>query len=1165
MIKRKPTDRCRYQLAAVMACTMLGLATGSFGQPATGSPPPSSDAGKPVSRPVDLAESAISEDLVQTRLKELQASTGLTESEQKMLKEMLGQALEAISSEKEYSAKAAGYVRAAEEAPAVLLGLKDAASQPTSKPVVDVTTGMSLAEMEATLKQFQSQQAVLEKLSIESTAELKTRMSRYGELPNAIASTQERLKRANDELSKAPAAEMNQQAKEVRRLLLLARARALQAEIDAYQKQMATFDTRGSVLRAQKDAADRQLAATQELVKAWEKTVAQSREAEAARQLAAAREAEKHAAGQHPLLLELRKKNTELAEMRTGSGGLNEKQTQVAEQLRQVKDRLAKIEKSSERVRSMVEEVGATQAIGLLLRQQRQTLPDSSDQQKRSVTIRKEMSDTRMRVFELNEVAAELSDLDSRARELLATAAPPVPQHRRLEIQAAISKALHDRKELLRPLLEGYESYFTALAETDTLGKHLLSRGEAFREYIDERILWIRSTTALDVTVLADSGGALMWLASPGSWAAMLAGLRQDAVSVANVLVVLGITALLLLRRRLRRAMATIGHTSGDKSSMSVPRTLWALVLTVTLAATCPLALAFVGWRVAGVPMETEFARAIGHGLLLAAAVWFPMSLLLQLCHHGGAGETYFRWPAAAVRRLGRSLVWLAAVGVPTVFLFGAIDAQDGVVFRNSLGRLALIFLLLLLAVYVLWTFRPNGQFLKAMFGRKKSGLLFRYRRCWHPVACLVPLSLAVASMAGYHYTAIQLSSRLLIQVWLLVGLVLLNAVMTNWLLAARKRLARRVLARRREMAGQAVSLDEGSIASSPQETQSEDVDLVAVSAQTGRFVRYLMGALLVASVWVIWSEVLTGLGILRQVKLWNVTVEGQPVAVTAANLAIALLVVWITVLAYRNVPGILEVTILQRLQLESGGRYAIGHLARYAVAVVGVVWALGEIGVRWGHIQWLVAAMTVGLGFGLQEIFANFVSGLIILFEQPIRVGDTVTVGDTTGAVSRIRIRATTITDWDRKELIVPNKEFVTSRLVNWSLSDKVIRAILKVGIAYGSDTDLAEKILRDVAQANPTVLDDPKPVVLFKGFGESSLDFELRVYVSGIENYRPVWHDLTKAIDCEFRKAKIEIAFPQRDIHIRSTVAQSPARAESPEPPSFLNASDPPEDILG
>jgi potassium efflux system protein len=193
-------------------------------------------------------------------------------------------------------------------------------------------------------------------------------------------------------------------------------------------------------------------------------------------------------------------------------------------------------------------------------------------------------------------------------------------------------------------------------------------------------------------------------------------------------------------------------------------------------------------------------------------------------------------------------------------------------------------------------------------------------------------------------------------------------------------------------------------------------------------------------------------------------------------------------------------------------------------------------IGIGWSKVQWLAAAMVVGLGFGLQEIFANFVSGLILLFERPIRIGDTVTVGDVTGEVTRIQIRATTITDWNRKELVIPNKEFVTGQVINWTLSDSTLRVIVPVGIAYGSNTQLAEEILAKVAKENDLVLAEPKSKVLFLEFGESSLNFELRVFVSSVEYLLKVRHQLHKAIDQEFRRAGIEIAFPQRDIHVRS-----------------------------
>jgi len=172
-------------------------------------------------------------------------------------------------------------------------------------------------------------------------------------------------------------------------------------------------------------------------------------------------------------------------------------------------------------------------------------------------------------------------------------------------------------------------------------------------------------------------------------------------------------------------------------------------------------------------------------------------------------------------------------------------------------------------------------------------------------------------------------------------------------------------------------------------------------------------------------------------------------------------------------------------------------------------------------------------LGFGLQEIVANFVSGLIILFERPIRIGDTITLGDVSGTVSRIHIRATTLIDFNRKEIVVPNKTFITERLTNWSLTDQITRVQIPIGIAYGSDCDKAREILLEIARNNSLVLSDPEPMALFLEFGDSALNFELRVYVDSIGNRLPVINELNTRIHRRFADEGIEIAFPQLDVH--------------------------------
>ncbi|MEZ5599499.1 MAG: mechanosensitive ion channel, partial [Pseudomonadales bacterium] len=280
----------------------------------------------------------------------------------------------------------------------------------------------------------------------------------------------------------------------------------------------------------------------------------------------------------------------------------------------------------------------------------------------------------------------------------------------------------------------------------------------------------------------------------------------------------------------------------------------------------------------------------------------------------------------------------------------------------------------------------------------------------------------------------------------------------------------------------------------------------------------------------------------LDETTLWHFseTVESGDVlqrAVTLMDLLTGLFVLVITVVGARNLPGLVEIGLLSRTRIDAASRYAITSILRYAIVIAGTLVGLSVLGMRWSQLQWLAAALSVGLGFGLQEIFANFVSGLILLFERPFRVGDIVTVDNLSGTVTRIRTRATTILDFDNKEIFVPNRTFITGQLINWTLSNAMTRVVIQVGVDYGSDTDLVHRLLMQVAQEHPRVVADPAPKSWFLSFGASSLDFELRVFVATIEDRLMVQDALNTRIAALFAEHGIGIAYPQLDVHIRGT----------------------------
>ena len=402
---------------------------------------------------------------------------------------------------------------------------------------------------------------------------------------------------------------------------------------------------------------------------------------------------------------------------------------------------------------------------------------------------------------------------------------------------------------------------------------------------------------------------------------------------------------------------------------------------------------------------------------------------------------------------------------------------------------------------------------------------------------------MACLSALGYLYTGAILAASMLETIWRLLALGVVYLIVLRWFALARRKLARQLAHEELQTRLAAAKKDsQGDAEGQAPVVTEQPLDIDEVDQQTKMLLRSILVVITVLVVWAIWVDVLPAFGVMDKVSLWGqtVTIDGAQVIVpvTLGNVVIALLIAVVTTIVSRNLPGLLEIAILQRLTLEPGSRYAIKTLVRYVVVTAGTIMVLNIVGWNWSQIQWLVAALSVGLGFGLQEIVANFVSGLVILFERPVRVGDTVTVGQLTGTVSRVRIRATTITDWDRKEIIVPNKSFITEQVINWTLTDPITRIVVKVGISYGSDVELAHKVIAETLAALPVVLDDPPPKVYFTGFGDSSLDFTLHAYLDKLSDRLPMTHEIHRAVFAALREHGIEIPFPQRDLHIRSTV---------------------------
>lgn len=268
---------------------------------------------------------------------------------------------------------------------------------------------------------------------------------------------------------------------------------------------------------------------------------------------------------------------------------------------------------------------------------------------------------------------------------------------------------------------------------------------------------------------------------------------------------------------------------------------------------------------------------------------------------------------------------------------------------------------------------------------------------------------------------------------------------------------------------------------------------------------------------------------------LWEARFTVGTTTITAQSLTLCLLFLAGTWLLIRISRAVLEEEILPRLRLSAGMPFAITTIVRYVIAVVGFVFALLALGLDVAKVSVLAGALGVGIGFGLQNIVNNFISGIILLFERPVHLDDVIELNNLRGSISRIGIRSSTVRTAQGAEVIVPNADLISKEVINWTLSDRRRRLAIPIGVAYGTNPEKMLALLLDTARASPDTLDDPEPIAIFKAFGESTLDFQLDVWIQRYEDNNRIGSDLRIALCQRLAEAGIEIPFPQQDVHIR------------------------------
>ena len=925
-------------------------------------------------------------------------------------------------------------------------------------------------------------------------------------------------------------------------------ARSLERELASIQPQLNVVDKRLTWRGVQ-------IRQTEGIVRALQIETGSARTMNAEQQLSDAEEELASVAGRHPYVQHYARENIDLL---IRLKGLIEAQEDLPVVEARIRAQLAQVGTDKNVTDQILDNnKKASRSYGVHLRQLRQKQPSLG-------VIRTQIADRSVRLEEalfqriVNQEALQAFNTDSvnfnsdfakyEKEQSLNNSDTPV------EFQEVTPQDI----EALRTLLDYRRDYLSELAsfsaqnaakldEVNTLQTRLLNEARELCELLDGRLLWLPSTEAIGFDWPRKLFRGVTQSFTPANaslaWTSTKRGFQLNLFIVIITLVLAGV--FVVIRERLAATVESMSKRVGrvlQDSYVLTPVAILDGLLKVAPWALVPLALGLIIW---GGARGDGVSVGIAKYLIALAALLMLFFTLREWSRKNALFDLHYRVDKELRHRMIKNIPWFVLAQSIGLALIGLtrenFDYDSGQAAIGVLGFLILSVSISIMAMKLYWT--------RDVIKRKKfsdaDGIYVRNEKWFFILALVLPLITALMACIGYYESARLLLWRLFVSFCVLMLAYVVHGVMKRSIVIAQRRLALEQAKSRRDQAIKARSekaaAEERGEVSVPK-LDYEQIDLETINRQSSQLVNITVFLAAAAALWALWASLLPALSIFNEVKLpfGNYDIIGTDGEIishtfTLWNLMQAFAIGLITWLAARNLPGFLDVFILKRLNIAQSTRFAITTVLGYIIIIVGALTAFDVMGIQWNKLQWIVAALGVGIGFGLQEIIANFISGLIILFERPVRIGDYVTIGENSGTVTRIQIRATTLMDLDNKEILIPNKALVTERVTNWTLSNPVTRLKIPVGVAYGSDTALAHKTILDTIKANRNVLSNPEPTALFLGFGDSSLDFEIRVFLRDFAQRFMVSHELHMAIDQALRDVNIEIPFPQRDLHIK------------------------------
>ncbi|WGE88312.1 mechanosensitive channel MscK [Actinobacillus equuli subsp. haemolyticus] len=809
--------------------------------------------------------------------------------------------------------------------------------------------------------------------------------------------------------------------------------------------------------------------------------------------------------------------------------------TQLSQDNLRIKGVLDNLQQTQRNIEEQISSLQGTLVLSRIINKQRQSLPQ--DQMVKGLS--KQIADLRVRVFDLTEFKDSISDPNVYITKL--------EKDEKTELTAKekeqLKNILAERSKILAEMIKSLNNQLNLSINIELNQQQVQTISDELQKKLEQQSFWVKSNSPIDFDWFKGFFSAASFQLDGLAKKFDFSNWQDNIIpaSIFEILLALGVLVISRRKESIKQRLTRINNSMKTVATDSQWNTPFAIFWTLILC--LPSTFIFLMVFILVTYICFQDPTEVWPWGLKMSGYWLYFAFMVAMLRPNGIGYRHFNMPQksnAVFRDILKRSVWVIGLMLNTA-VFSNIN-EMGIAY-DVLGQVFTIIVLISIIFIVAPGFRQAISIYQNVAEDEESprNVLLNIARA---VLFLAPIALVVLIGLGYYYTSLVIIEHLVSTYFAVMTWIILRNVFYRTFHVTSRRLAYRRLQEKRESALAKVTNTEQQIAQSeddiPFELHDDTLAVSEIKDQMLKLIDLLLWAALFGLLYWVWSDLVTVAYYLNGVTLWQQATETAKgvvmESITLLNLLVAFGILFVTYVLIRNLSGLLEALVFSNLKLSQGTPYTVTTLLTYLLIVLGATLAFATLGMSWSKLQWLFTALSVGLGFGMQEIFANFVSGIIILFERPVRIGDMITIGTFNGTVSKIRIRATTLIDNDKKEVIVPNKAFITERIVNWALTTSMTRLVIQVGVAYGSDLDLVKRLLLQAAEENTSVLKDPAPVAYFLTFGASTLDHELRVHVGQILDRTRTIDELNRRINQLFAEHNIEIAFNQLDVFIKN-----------------------------